>query len=143
MVKLRAIEVAKEGSIQYLPRKISSPSDCVELIRKYIDESDREMFIVITLDTKQQPALIQTCSLGTLNSSLVHPREVYKLAVLSNANTIIVGHNHPSGVSKPSESDRSITRRLEEAGSILGIKLLDHIIIGADDYYSFKENEEI
>jgi DNA repair protein RadC len=143
IVKLRTIDLVKEGVINYLPRKISSPNDCYNLVVKHIDGSDREMFVVIALDTKNQPTAIQTVSIGSLNSTIVHPREVFKMAILSNAAGIIVAHNHPSGEPSPSQEDNSITRRLKEAGDIIGIKLLDHIIIGSNNYYSFKETNDI
>ncbi|MBN2796611.1 MAG: DNA repair protein RadC [Clostridia bacterium] len=139
LVRIKTIDIVKEGTIHYSPRKISSPGDCVNLVREYIDDSDREMFIVITLDTKNQPTAIQTVSIGSLNTSIVHPREVFKLAIISNAATIIVAHNHPSGIPTPSREDIEITERLSEAGKLVGIKVLDHIITGNDDYYSFKE----
>ena len=83
-------------------------------------------------------------SIGSLNSAIVHPREVFKIAVLSNASNIICFHNHPSGNISPSEEDENITRRLKECGEILGIGLVDHIIVGdRDRYFSFKENNKI
>jgi len=81
-------------------------------------------------------------STGILNASIVHPREVFKSAIKESANTIVIVHNHPSGDSTPSEEDRKITKILSDAGKLLDIKLLDHVIIG-DTYYSFKENKEI
>lgn len=144
IVRLKSIDVVKEGVIHYLPRKITSPKDCYELVKKYIDNCDREMFILITVDTRNQPTAIQTISIGSLNASIVHPRDVFKLAIISNSASVLIAHNHPSGyVDEPSQADRNITKRLIEAGEILGIKVLDHIIIGNDEYYSFKENEEL
>lgn len=139
IVRIKSIELVKDGSILYPIRKISSPQDCEQLLRDYLDNIDREAFIVLALDTKNQPIAIHTVSIGTLNSSLVHPREVYKMAILSNAASIILSHNHPSGDSKPSQEDISITNRLTECGDIIGIKVLDHVIIGRNEYTSFKE----
>lgn len=139
IVKLRALNLVKEGTINYLPRKISSPKDCVELFRTHIDDSDREVFVVVALDTKNQPTAIQTVSIGTLNASMVHPREVFKMAILSNAASIIVAHNHPSGDTKPSQEDINVTNRLSDAGNLLGVKLLDHLIIGENSFTSFRE----
>lgn len=143
IVKLKTLDVVREGVINYLPRKITSPKDCYSLVKQYIDNCDREMFVVVALDVKNQPTAIQTISIGTLSASLVHPREVYKMAILSNSASIIVAHNHPSGNSYPSNEDKVITSRLKEAGKLIGINLLDHLIIGSNDYYSFKEKEEI
>ncbi len=142
IVKIKSVEMVKEGAILYPVRKISSPQDCEKLLRDYLDNTDREEFIVLALDTKNQPIAIHTVSIGTLNSSLVHPREVYKMAILSNAASIILSHNHPSGDTKPSQEDISITKRLSECGDIIGIKVLDHVIIGDNKYLSFKDSLE-
>ncbi|WP_369695473.1 JAB domain-containing protein [Alkalibaculum bacchi] len=98
--------------------------------------------ISISLDAKNQPTNVSVVSIGTLNSSLCHPREIFKVAIISNANSIIISHNHPSGDPNPSKEDISITSRLEEVGSLMGIPILDHIIIGGEGlYFSFKEND--
>lgn len=100
--------------------------------------------ILLCLDSKNQPTSINTVSIGCLNSSIVHPREVFKVAILSNSASIIVYHNHPSGDIKPSKDDINITQRLKESGKILGIDLIDHIIVGSNEmYYSFKEKGNI
>ena len=99
---------------------------------------------MVCLDTKNQPVSIEVVSIGTINSAMVHPREVFKVAMLSNASSIICFHNHPSGNIDPSVEDENITRRLKECGEILGIGLIDHIILGdRDRYFSFKENNKI
>jgi len=86
----------------------------------------------------------QRCvSRGTLNSSIVHPRDVFRDAVRESAAAVILLHNHPSGDPRPSAEDRALTRRLVEVGQTLGIRVLDHVIVGADEYYSFAENGEI
>lgn len=108
-------------------------------MKEYLGDVDREHFVVICLDTKNQPTCIQTVHIGSLNASIVHPREVLKSALLSNSASIIVGHNHPSNICDPSAEDIQVTERLKEAGNILGIDLLDHIIIGTDTFKSLKE----
>jgi len=100
---------------------------------------NRVMLVVCCLDAKNQPTLINIASIGTLNSSLVHPREVFKAAILGNAASIIVAHNHPSGDPSPSPEDISITTRLREVGKIIGIDVIDHIVIGFNNYVSLKE----
>lgn len=139
IVRIKSVKMVKDGSVLYSPRQISSPGDCVELARRIIDNSDREAFIVIALDSKNQPTAIETVSIGSLNASIVHPREVFKMAILSNAASIIIAHNHPSGNSYPSKEDIAVTKRLSDAGGILGISVIDHVIIGDDEYTSFKE----
>ena len=99
---------------------------------------DREHFVIILLNQKNHVIGVSTISIGSLTASIVHPREVYKSAILSNAASIICGHNHPSTDCQPSREDRSITTRLVEAGKLLGISVLDHVIIGGEGkYFSF------
>lgn len=139
-VEVVSLKVVKEKSIQYLPRKVSSPQDAVDLCRKFLNNLPEERMISISLNTKNEFNNVTTVSIGTLNSSLAHPREIYKVAVMSNASSIIIAHNHPSGNPDPSKEDIDITKRLKEAGEILGIRLLDHIIIGEEArFVSLKE----
>ncbi len=133
------LQLVKEKSFLYSPRKITCPEDAQKLIRYLIDSSDREIFVVVALDTKNQPISANICSVGSLNASIVHPREVFKMAILSNAASIIIGHNHPSGDPNPSNEDIKITERLVEAGGILGVKIMDHLIVGDREFISFKE----
>jgi DNA repair protein RadC len=106
---------------------------------KFLMEETKEMFICLHLDGKNRIVCMDLVSVGSLNQSIVHPREVFKTALLSNATAIICVHNHPTGDCSPSSEDIAITRRLKEAGEIVGIKILDHIIIGQDEYLSFIE----
>ena len=140
-VDVVSIKVVKDYSIQYSPRKVSNPRDAYKLFERFLLDIDREKFLVACFNTKNEPVNISVVSIGTLNSSLVHPREVMKTAILSNSNSIMIAHNHPSGSLEPSTEDKNITDRLIKVCEILGIKLLDHIIIGTNDnYFSFKEN---
>ncbi|MFR4767198.1 MAG: JAB domain-containing protein [Paraclostridium sordellii] len=132
--------MVREGSTKYENRKIETPFDAYVLLKNFLEDSDREKLLVVCLDTKNQPINICTVSVGTLNSSLVHPREIFKTAILSNSNQIMLAHNHPSGISAPSNEDKAMTNRIKDAGVILGIELIDHIIIGSNEYFSFKEN---
>lgn len=134
-----SLRVVKEKSVIYENGFIRSPQDSYRCIKPFLECKDREYFIVVTLDTKNQPTSINICHIGNLNSSIVHPREVFKTAVLSNAASILIAHNHPSGVVDPSREDKEITKRLVSAGNIIGIEVLDHLIIGDDKYLSFKE----
>lgn len=139
-INIVSIKMVRESSILYDVRKIGSPSDAAELGRRFLDEADGEELIVCCLDTKNQPISMSVVSIGSLNSSIVHPREVFKVAILSNAASIILFHNHPSGIADPSKEDISITTRLKEAGKLIGIELIDHIIIGSEGKYcSLKE----
>ena len=123
-------------------QNIGNPFSLYKILRTLLEEEDRENFLVISLDTKNHINGINVISTGTLNSSLVHPREVFKMAILNNSNSIIIAHNHPSGDTEPSNEDIKVTDRLIECGEILGIEVLDHIIVG-EGYYSFKEKGKI
>ena len=108
-------------------------------LRPYFAGLDREQFLVCCLDAKNVSIGVNVVSIGTLTLSLVHPREVFKPAILLNAAAIIAVHNHPSGDPTPSPEDRTLTTRLREAGDLLGIRLLDHLILGDDRLYSFAD----
>jgi len=121
---------------------VKSPKDVYELVKDELKKADREIFLAISLNTRNRVLGINTVSVGSLNASLVHPREVFKPAILQNATGLILVHNHPSGDEKPSEEDLEITRRLVEAGKLLGIDVVDHVIVG-NNFYSFADNDLI
>ncbi len=123
--------------------KINSPKIVLNLLMEEMRYLKREHFKTIILDTKNQIISIENISIGNLNQSIVHPREVFNLAIKKSANSIILVHNHPSGDPTPSLEDVNVTNRLVEAGNIIGIKVLDHIIIGDNKYISFKEKNLI
>ncbi|MBA9029404.1 JAB domain-containing protein [Peribacillus huizhouensis] len=117
-------------SSEFSSYRIVSPGDAQELAVSYIaDEEDREVFLVMMLNTKNQVIGLHRASIGSLNASIVHPRDVLKSAVLNNAASIIVAHQHPSGDPTPSREDIEVTKRLAEAGKIIGIEVLDHVIV--------------
>lgn len=121
--------------------KIRSNEDVYRLMRNKFLYTKKEHFYAILLDTKNVIISKEFISTGDLDSSIVNPRECFISAVKKSAKSIIFVHNHPSGNSKPSKADRIVTKRLKDAGDILDIKVLDHIIIGLDEYYSFsREN---
>ena len=111
---------------------------CADMLRL-----DREEFRVLLLNAKHRVMGVHTVSVGSLTVSIVHPREVYKAAILANAAAIIGIHNHPSGNPDPSPEDHALTKRLSEAGKILGITLLDHVIIGQNTHYSFADQGQL
>ena len=119
-----------------------SPEDTFNALREYTF-TKKEHFIALFLDSRNQEIKREIVSIGTLTSSLVHPREVFEAAVKNNAASVILVHNHPSNNPKPSEADIDITKRLVKAGKILGIEVLDHIIITTTAFWSFKENKLI
>ena len=136
------LELVKESNSAYdlSGKKVSSPMDAAVIAREVFntDSQAEEIFGILTLDTKNNVNGVFEVSRGSLNSSIVHPREVFKRAFLQNASTIILVHNHPSGECEPSHEDILLTNRLDECGKILGVKILDHIILG-EAFYSFKE----
>src|SRR5699024_788886 len=138
-VDIISLRMVKESSLLYKDRCIRSPEDGYQLLKQFLGDVDREYFVVVCLDTKNQPTAINICHIGSLNASLVHPREVMKPAILSNAASILVGHNHPSGQAKPSQEDINVTKKLVESGKIIGIDLLDHIVMGEGSFVSLKE----
>lgn len=142
---LAAIEIGKR--INYLDAlskvKINEPSTIANLFMDEMRYLQKEHFRVVLLDTKNQIIATEEISVGTLNASIVHPRDVFRAAIKRNANSIILIHNHPSGDPTPSREDINISHRLLEAGNLIGIKVLDHIIIGDNKYVSFKEKNLI
>ena len=142
-VDIVQVKMVKERSVLYSARRIQSTSDADELVRQFLDELDREAMIVVALNTKSEPTCLQVISIGSLSASIVHPREVFKVAILSNAYSILLAHNHPSGDTTPSQEDIKLTKRIKNASDIMGVSLLDHLIIGSDGYYSFKEIGEL
>jgi DNA repair protein RadC len=138
-VNIVSLKLIRESSVLYKERQIKSPEDAYKLLKPFLVEADREKFVVVCLDTKNQPTAINVCHVGSLNASIVHPREVMKAAILSNSASIIVAHNHPSGHCEPSREDIEVTKRLVEAGRIVGIDVLDHLIVCPERYLSLKE----
>ena len=139
-IQILSLKLVREGSILYQTRRISSPKDAVGIGQQFLEDADREQVIVCCLDTKNQPLSISVVSMGILNSSLIHPREIFKTAILTNAASLILYHNHPSGETEPSTEDINITKRIKEAGVLIGIELIDHIIIGSEGrFLSLKE----
>jgi DNA repair protein RadC len=118
--------------------KVKCPEDAIKMVKNKLKGKKKEHFIVLSLDTRNHPIDTQTVSIGSLDSSIVHPREVFKEAISSCAASVIFIHNHPSGDPEPSEEDIKLTRRLVEAGTILGIEVLDHIIVCDSEYLSMK-----
>ncbi|WP_246187342.1 JAB domain-containing protein [Neomoorella glycerini] len=135
--------MVKEKATPYEVQMLSGPLEAALLLRKFLGERDRECMAAIHLDCKNRINSVEIVSIGTLNSSPAHPREVFKGAILANAAAIVLGHNHPSGDPTPSREDIEVTRRMVEAGHILGIQVLDHVIIADDGWVSLKERQLI
>ena len=142
---LAAIEIGKR--IAYASTSdmehITSPGDAAQYLMGKMRNLTHECFVVLLLNTKNRVIRVKQIAVGSLTSAVVHPRSVFSCAVTGNAASILVAHNHPSGDPYPSTEDRNLTRALEEAGNIIGIPLIDHLVIGDGRYYSFKEHGEL
>ena len=137
-IPIYRVTLVRERTAHY--GQLRSSTDARQLLAQYLNGADREHFVVLLLDRKNKIIGINTVSIGSLTASIVHPREVFKPAILANAAAVVLGHNHPSGVPTPSQEDRALTTRLVKAGKLLGIQVLDHIVIGDDSrYYSFAD----
>ena len=139
-MKTLKVMLVREGEGEQLSAK--TPALVAEAV-KYLENSDREQFVVLHLNTKNKINAIETVSIGSLNLSVVTPREIFKGAILHNSASIILVHNHPSGDPTPSPDDIITTKKIMEAGDILGIRVLDHVIVGDNRYISLKDAGEI
>lgn len=138
--ELRLLYVCREAAAP-TPSRLTTPQETASLFASILGNEAVEVFGAVYVTTKQDVICYHEISRGTLNSTMVHPREVFKPAVLSNAAAVIVGHNHPSGEPEPSVDDEQLTARLVAAGALLGIDVLDHVIVGSENrYYSFRES---
>lgn len=133
-VKLRQV-VVREAEFE--DRTMSSTGAVANFARDYIGSNDRETLIIIGVNTKSSINFISTVSVGSLNATVATPREVFKSAILANCARLFIAHNHPSYDLTPSETDIDFTRRIQRAGELLGIELVDHLIVTPTDYFSF------
>ncbi len=139
---LAVFELAKRARINYSERKfIRSPLDVFRHFQAKLGELKQEQFYLLLLDTKNFVTKEELIAIGTLNASIIHPREVFKPAIKESAYAVVMVHNHPSGDPNPSTEDLQVTEKLAEAGELLGIKLVDHVIIGNGKYWSWKEKK--
>lgn len=137
---LAALELGRrvQASVR-VPDMIRTPQDVADLLMEELRYLDREVMRLLILDTKNQVIATPTVSVGILDASMVHPREIFKDCIRRSAASVIIVHNHPSGDPTPSANDIEVTRRLRRAGEILGIDVLDHIIIGDNRFVSLKQ----
>lgn len=136
-----AIRMVKERPL-LSDEPVNSPEKVVELAHELLKDYDREVFAVINFQTNLQPINLNIVSVGALNASMVHPREMLKSIVLSNAAAVMMVHNHPSGQVQPSAEDKAVTARMAELLKLMEVTLVDHIILGpGEQYYSFHESD--
>ena len=136
MIPNYKITMVRDGSVPVRTCTIKAPEDAIPILQSYLKGLDRETFVAIALTTRNTPLGIHTVALGSLDSCIVHPREVFKFAILANAGALLCAHNHPSGDTTPSEDDLKLTKRLKEAGDLLGIEVIDHLIVAPDGHYT-------
>jgi DNA repair protein RadC len=137
---IREVSIRYRGAHRRTDTPLRDALGTMAFARRCLKDDAREHFIAIYLESRHRPIAYSVVSIGSANQSLVHPREVFQLAVLSGAVALVVAHNHPSGIADPSADDREVTQRLAKAGEILGIRLLDHVVFTNDGlYYSFAE----
>jgi DNA repair protein RadC len=142
-IPIYRIALIRSGSQRTKQEEINTPEDAYKIFRDFIGQADREHLVVMTLDAKNRPLGLNLVSIGDLTSAMSTSREVYKLAVLQNAASIILAHNHPSGTADISKGDSDTTWQLHDAGVIMGIELLDHIIIGDREFVSMWKQEHM
>ncbi len=144
-VRLRELTVRysvrkdSEGQSVVVGRALSSPKDAALTFMTLLQDEPAEVFAMLCVTTKHRVIAYHEVSRGTLDSTLVHPREVFKAAILANAAAIIVCHNHPSGDPSPSRQDIELTARLRQVGEMCGIAVLDHVVVGSGGYVSLAE----
>lgn len=137
-----SLKVCRDKCVDYNFNQILKPNDIGQIVKSVVGDTDREYLLVINLNNRCVPNSIQICSIGTLSGALVHCREVFKSAIVSNASKIILCHTHPSGSVLPSIEDIKITAKLAKIGKFLDIPVLDHVIVAGDSVYSLMENGE-
>ena len=143
---IAAFEISRRADAQkklYSVKKITSPGDIAEVFIPLLRDKVKEEFYVVCLNSANKITKVELISIGNLNSSLVHPREVFKVAIENNSANIILLHNHPSGNTEPSNEDIVMTRKMVEAGKLLEIQVFDHIIIAGNNYTSLVEKRVI
>ena len=123
------LRVVREKPFRLSELVTRRPADAVKVFCEWIGDEDREHFVIMLFDTRHRAIGVHTVSIGSLSASIVHPREVFKVAIAANAASMILAHNHPSGDTSPSQDDLEITRRLRRCGDLIGIEVLDHLIV--------------
>ncbi|MHB1870809.1 MAG: JAB domain-containing protein [Steroidobacteraceae bacterium] len=128
-VPVYRVALVRERTLPATRAQVRCPQDIADVVADYLADADREHLVAVLLDTKNRVIGIETVAVGTLDGAPAHPREVFKSAILANAAALALAHNHPSGDPTPSPEDRAVTRRMAQAGKVLGIPLHDHIVV--------------
>lgn len=138
------IELGKRALMQRYTnqKKIRGAEDVVNLLKPLIGLKEKENFVVLMLDSRNNLIRQETVAVGSINASLIHPREIFRQAIIENAAAVVIAHNHPSGDPEPSLDDIRVTKQLVRAGHLLGIELLDHVIVSRNGFYSFMDERK-
>ncbi|NTV02439.1 MAG: DNA repair protein RadC [Chlorobiaceae bacterium] len=140
MTPIYRIKLIRESSLEYSKQRLTKAEDAYRLFMEQgLGDEAQEVLVCLFLTTKNTVIGLNEVSRGTLTASLFHPREILKGAILANANGIIIAHNHPSGDPEPSSADRQVTTALKQGAGLLQIDLMDHVIVGHDKWFSFRE----
>jgi DNA repair protein RadC len=135
------LSMVRDGAVMADRKVVTDSKGAVGIVRAMIGGNDREEFVALLLDAKHKVVAVHSVAVGSLTMAIVHPREVFKAAIMANASAVIVAHNHPSGDPTPSQEDRQLTARLVAAGELIGITVLDHVIVGEGErFYSFADS---
>lgn len=137
------LQMVRESRSLYGMGRLTQPEKAVEVVRPLLELADREMLVVMSLSVKMEPLAIEIAAIGGMDSCTIDIRCIFKHALLNNAACILCFHNHTSGNPEPSIDDCLMTKKLQEAGKLLGVVLADHIIIGSDGFYSFMEHGKV
>jgi DNA repair protein RadC len=140
-INIVSVKLVRERNATYGAKTITGPGDLASVVKRFLADTDREVFLTVNLSTANTINSIHIVSIGSLDRTVVHPREVFKAAILSNSSSIALVHSHPSGSLIPSQEDIDITRKLVKCGEILSIKVIDHIIVADDRHLSFAERK--
>ena len=140
-LKKYSVQLVKEECKRYttIERKVNSPDKIANVLTTAMnmDKLAQEIFVLLAFDTQKNLIGLFEVSRGTIDQTLVHPAEIFKRALVCNAHSIAIAHNHPSGSTRPSSEDKSLTERIKRCGEMMGVPLIDHVIIGDGQYYSF------
>ena len=140
-INIVRVKLVREKDVIYGAKTITGPEELASIVKRFLADTDREVFLTVNFSTANTINSIHIVSIGSLDRAIVHPREVFKAAILSNANSIALVHSHPSGSLNPSPEDIQITKKLVQCGEILNIKVIDHIIVSDDRHVSFAERK--
>jgi len=140
-INIVSVKLVREKDAIYGAKTITGPGDLASIVKRFLADTDREVFLTVNFSTANTINSIHIVSIGSVDRAIVHAREVFKAAILSNASSIALVHTHPSGSLNPSLEDIDITRKLVQCGELLGIKVIDHIIVSDDQHLSFAERK--